>query len=57
MIRMQDTVPGNIGSQDRKVAFSWKVKDTTGKESVKTTWMEYRTWEFEKQFQEMKVKM
>lgn len=46
MIRMQDTVPGNM--MNRPVRFSWV--DGNGK--VMTTWMDYRTYEFERQFQD-----
>ena len=47
MIRMEDTVPGNM--QNRPVKFSWV--DPNSKKLM-TTWMDYRTWEFERQFQD-----
>lgn len=46
MIRMQDTVPGNM--INRPVKFSWIDPET---KKLLTTWMDYRTWEFERQFQ------
>jgi hypothetical protein len=46
MIRMQDTVPGNM--INRPVKFSWVDPET---KKLMTTWMDYRTWEFERQFQ------
>lgn len=52
MIRMEDTVPGNM--RRRPVRFSWK-HDKTGKPV--TTWMDYRTYEFEKQFQDEKNRL
>jgi len=51
-IRMQDTVPGNM--INRPVKFSWK-DHATGK--VMTTWMDYRTYQFEMQYQEEIAKM
>ncbi len=47
MIRMEDTVPGNM--INRPVKFSW-VDEVTGK--IMTTWMDYRTYEFERQYQD-----
>ena len=52
MIRMEDTVPGNM--IERPVKFSW-VDAATGK--VMTTWMDYRTYEFEMQYQDEIAKM
>lgn len=54
MIRMQDTRPGDM--IDKPVCFSWVVLNDNGKPEVKTTWMQYADWEFERQFQEMKNK-
>ena len=51
-IRMQDTVPGNM--INRPVKFSWK-DHATGK--IMTTWMDYRTYQFEMQYQEEIAKM
>lgn len=51
-IRMQDTVPGNM--IDRPVQFSWK-DHATGK--TMTTWMDYRSYQFEMQYQEEIAKM
>lgn len=52
MIRMQDTVPGNM--INRPVKFSWT--DPVSKK-VMTTWMDYRTFEFEMQYQDEIAKM
>ena len=52
MIRMEDTVPGNM--IERPVKFSW-VDPTTKK--IMTTWMDYRTYEFEMQYQDEISKM
>lgn len=52
MIRMQDTVPGNM--KKRPVKFSWKSYDGS---KTFTTWMDYRTYEFEMQFQDEVAKM
>lgn len=51
-IRMQDTVPGNMIKQP--VKFSW-VDVATKK--VMTTWMDYRSYQFEMQYQEEIAKM
>lgn len=52
MIRMEDTIPGNMIR--RPVRFSWK-HSKTGK--VITTWMDYRTYELEKQFLDEKNRL
>lgn len=52
MLRMQDTVPGNM--IDRPVKFSWVDPES---KKIMTTWMDYRTWEFEMQYQDEIAKM
>lgn len=52
MIRMEDTVPGNM--IQRPVKFSW-VDEKTGK--IMTTWMDYRTYEFDRQYQDEIAKL
>jgi hypothetical protein len=52
MIRMEDTVPGNMIK--RPVKFSWV--DPFSKR-IMTTWMDYRTYEFEMQYQDEVAKM
>jgi len=52
MIRMEDTVPGNM--IERPVKFSWV--DPVSKK-IMTTWMDYRTYEFEMQYQDEIAKM
>ena len=47
MLRMEDTVPGNMIK--RPVKFSW-VDPKSGR--IMTTWMDYRTYEFEMQYQD-----
>jgi len=47
MIRMQDTIPGNM--IERPVKFSW-VDPVTKK--LMTTWMDYRSFELEMQYQD-----
>jgi len=47
MIRMQDTIPGNM--IDRPVKFSWV--DPVNKKMM-TTWMDYRSYELEMQYQD-----
>ena len=47
MIRMQDTIPGNM--IERPVKFSW-VDPMTKK--LMTTWMDYRSYELEMQYQD-----
>lgn len=51
MIRMEDTVPGNMIK--RPVKFSWKGNDGR----IMTTWMDYRTYQFEMQYQDEVAKM
>lgn len=47
MIRMQDTIPGNM--IERPVKFSW-IDPATKK--LMTTWMDYRSYELEMQYQD-----
>ncbi len=47
MIRMQDTIPGNM--IERPVKFSWV--DPVSKKMM-TTWMDYRSYELEMQYQD-----
>jgi len=54
-IRMEDTIPGDM--IERPVAFSWSTVDKSGNKQIHTTWMEYRDWELEVQFQDMKDKL
>ncbi len=48
MIRMEDTVPGNM--QSRPFATKFKVKGNDGKLVDFTTWMNYRDYEFDRQY-------
>jgi len=48
MIRMEDTVPGNM--QSRPFATKFKVKDGDGKLVDFTTWLNYRDYEFDRQY-------
>lgn len=52
MIRMEDTVPGNMIK--RPVKFSWV--DPQSKK-IMTTWMDYRSYEFEMQWQDEIAKL
>jgi len=52
MIRMEDTVPGNMIK--RPVKFSWV--DPVSKR-IMTTWMDYRTYEFDRQYNDEVSKM
>lgn len=47
MIRMQDTIPGNM--IERPVKFSWVDPKT---KKLMTTWMDYRSYELETQYQD-----
>lgn len=51
-LRMEDTIPGNM--KNRPVKFSWI--DPTSKK-IMTTWMDYRTYELEMQYQDEIAKM
>lgn len=56
MIRMQETVPGNMIK--RPVGVEWLEKDPkTGAKKMMRAWEEYRDWRFEVQFREEKNKL
>jgi len=52
MLRMEDTIPGNM--IERPVKFSWVDPES---KKIMTTWMDYRTYEFEMQYQDEIAKM